>query len=125
MALTDVELAAVKRELGFNVLAVGAEPYIGVAALFESVIAPNLTPEGEEVVRGILEELANVATEISNARTRVGVKQVDDIQFFGGARDGKDPLEQLIKLREYHRNELASVLGIARPNAGGSDAAIY
>ncbi len=42
MALLTSEVARLKYELGFNLLAVGAEPYIGVAALFEQVIQPYL-----------------------------------------------------------------------------------
>lgn len=38
MALLTSELRRMRYELGYNVLDVGAEPYIGVSALFESVI---------------------------------------------------------------------------------------
>lgn len=40
MALSASEVARIKAELGYNVLAVGAEPYVSIVALFESVIAP-------------------------------------------------------------------------------------
>lgn len=40
MALTTAELARIKYELGYNLLAVGAEPYIGVTQLFTQVIQP-------------------------------------------------------------------------------------
>ncbi len=43
MALTTPEIARCKYELGYNVLAVGAEPFIGVSVLFENVIAPYIT----------------------------------------------------------------------------------
>lgn len=43
MALLDSELARIKWHLGFNLLDVGATPYIGVAAIFEQVIQPTLT----------------------------------------------------------------------------------
>lgn len=43
MALLPSELIRLKAELGYNVLTVGAEPYIGITALFDQVIAPNLT----------------------------------------------------------------------------------
>lgn len=43
MALTDSEVQRIRYELGFNVLSVSAEPYIGVTALFEQVIQPYLT----------------------------------------------------------------------------------
>jgi len=42
MALLDSELARIKWHLGFNLLDVGAVPYIGVAAIFEQVIQPYL-----------------------------------------------------------------------------------
>jgi hypothetical protein len=42
MPLTPGELARVKAELGYNVLTVGAEPWIGVSALFAQVIQPYL-----------------------------------------------------------------------------------
>ena len=42
MALLDSEIARCKYELGYNLLTVGAEPYIGVARVFELVIQPNM-----------------------------------------------------------------------------------
>jgi hypothetical protein len=42
MALSDSEIARVKYELGYNLLTISAEPYIGVARVFELVIQPNL-----------------------------------------------------------------------------------
>lgn len=42
MPLTAGELARVKAELGYNVLTVGAEPWIGVSAMFSQVIQPYL-----------------------------------------------------------------------------------
>ena len=43
MALLQSELLRVKAELGYNVLGIGALPYVGYTALFDSVIAPYLT----------------------------------------------------------------------------------
>jgi len=43
MALSTAELARIKAELGWNVLSTGAEPFIGVAMIFEQVIAQYLT----------------------------------------------------------------------------------
>lgn len=40
MALLDSEIARIKWHLGFNVLSVGAEPYVGYASLFDQVIQP-------------------------------------------------------------------------------------
>lgn len=42
MALLDSEIARCKYELGYNLLTISAEPYIGVARVFELVIQPNL-----------------------------------------------------------------------------------
>lgn len=43
MALTTAELQRIKSELGFNVLSLAAEPFIGVSALFENIIQPYMT----------------------------------------------------------------------------------
>lgn len=40
MALLDSEVARIKWHLGYNVLSIGAEPYVGVAAIFSQVIQP-------------------------------------------------------------------------------------
>jgi hypothetical protein len=42
VALLAAEIARIKFELGFNVLTIGAEPYIGVSRYFEQVALPNL-----------------------------------------------------------------------------------
>lgn len=42
MALLTSELDQIRYELGWNNLTVGAEPYIGVAAIFDRVVAPYL-----------------------------------------------------------------------------------
>lgn len=43
MALQTSEIREIKAELGYNVLAVGAEPYIGVTSMFEQVVQPYTT----------------------------------------------------------------------------------
>ena len=43
MALSTAELTRIKAELGFNVLTVGAEPFIGVTQLFSQIIAVYMT----------------------------------------------------------------------------------
>lgn len=42
MALLDAEVARLKAELGFNVLTIGAIPYIGYTSLFDQVIQPYM-----------------------------------------------------------------------------------
>lgn len=43
MSLTNSELARVKFEMGFNLLTLGADVYIGVTTFFENVIRPYLS----------------------------------------------------------------------------------
>lgn len=43
MTLLDSELARIKAELGFNLLGIGAEPYIGITRFFEQIAIPNLS----------------------------------------------------------------------------------
>lgn len=43
MALLDSELARIRSELGYNVMGVQAEPYIGVTAIFNTVIQQYIT----------------------------------------------------------------------------------
>src|SRR4051812_9427284 len=40
--LTTGEITRIKSELGFNVLSLGAEPYVGVTQYFEQIAIPNL-----------------------------------------------------------------------------------
>lgn len=40
--LLDSEIARIKAELGFNLLTIGAIPYIGITAMFEQVIQNNV-----------------------------------------------------------------------------------
>lgn len=42
MALTESELTRIRHELGYNLLTTGAEPWIGVHAVFSQVIQPYL-----------------------------------------------------------------------------------
>jgi hypothetical protein len=43
MALLSSEIYRIKAELGFNLLTVGAEPYIGITALFDQIVKPYLS----------------------------------------------------------------------------------
>ncbi len=47
MALSQSELQRIKAELGWNVLSVGAEPFVGVAMVFDQVIATYLLAGAE------------------------------------------------------------------------------
>lgn len=208
MALTSSEVARIKYELGYNVLSVGAEPYIGVTALFDQVIQPYLdagasttsntavtaattptpvalaladasevaagsvvivdvdgrqeratvqsksgsnvtvqlslahsgtypvTVEGpESIIRSILQRLQSIAGLGASGESGAmgellgvaGVKRIDDIEFFGGETLSTSRMTQLMKQREYWRDELATALGVERLNGsgGGSDCAVY
>lgn len=45
MAFTTQEIYRIKAELGYNVLTTGADPYVGVTALFDSVIQSYIDDE--------------------------------------------------------------------------------
>lgn len=101
---------------------------------------PVTVEGGESLIRDCLTQLRlltvgmnGAAGTISSIRSRVGLKKVDDIEFFGGgntlASQGRDPLAAVFELREYWRDELADLLGIVRlndkRNSGGSEVSVY
>ena len=101
---------------------------------------PVIVEGAESIIRDILNELrlltsgmGGKAGAISSIRSRVGIKRVDDVEFFGGgqtlASQGVDPLTQVLQLREMWRDELAQAIGIPRlngkNNSGGSDVSVY
>lgn len=200
MALLDSEIARCKYELGYNLLTISAEPYIGVARVFELVIQPNLlagatttsatavtavaagalaspvtltlgsvtgfsvgdrvvvdvddrqetatvqsiagstitlllskthsgtypvtVERGETVVREILARLRGIADKLGTTATQqIGIKQVDEIEFFGGMQGVR---YELTRLQTYWRNELASALGVMNLRANvGTAVAMY
>lgn len=95
---------------------------------------PVTVEGGESIVREHLQHLrllngpGSVLTRLADY---MGIKKVDEIEFFGGGSgglvDGKDPLTQVRSLIEYHRDELASALGVERLNrrGGGGGVEIY
>lgn len=201
MALLASEIARIRTELGYNVIGVQAEPYIGFVGVFDTVIqqyitsgasttsttpvleADDPTPQsitvlsavgfqagqlmivdvdtrqeratitsvnglaitaqltlahgpgvypvtvegGESIVRQILNELLKLGAGGLNGRAgrmskiagRLGIKKVDEVEFFGGKADGYDVLSQMIKMQEYWRDELAATLGVERLNRRG------
>lgn len=204
MALLDSEIQLIKYELGYNVMSIGAIPYIGIVAVFEQVIKPytlagatttssttvtsSATPQlvsltlasatgfsagdravvdvdgrqesatvesvsgstisvllslthggtypvtvegGESIVRSILRELRNVRDKISKAAGLAGLRKVEDIEFFAGnGRESGSVVDELVRLRGYWRDELASALGVENRNAttgggGGSFMEVY
>lgn len=202
MALLDSEIARCKYELGYNLLTIAAEPYIGVARVFELVIQPNLmagatttsatavtavaagalaspvtltlasvtgisagdrvvidvdsrqeaatvqnvagstitvllskahtgtypvtVERGESIVREILGRLRDIAEKLGTSVVQqVGIKQVDEIEFFGG--NMYSVRREMQRMQDYWRSELASALGVEnlRATQSGSAVAVY
>lgn len=202
MALLDSEIARCKYELGYNLLTIAAEPYIGVARVFELVIQPNLmagatttsatavtavaagalaspvtltlasvtgisagdrvvidvdsrqeaatvqnvagstitvllskahtgtypvtVERGESIVREILGRLRDIADKLGTSVVQqVGIKQVDEIEFFGG--NMYSVRREMQRMQDYWRSELASALGVEnlRATQSGSAVAVY
>lgn len=109
-------------------------------SLAHSGTYPVTVEGGESIVRGILQELRRLsdgmngsAGVLTTMQSRLGLKRVDDVEFFGGgntlASQGVDPMSQILKLREYWRDELAAALGLERLNgpghSGGSTISVY
>ncbi len=204
MALLQSELRHIRSVLGYNVLEVGAGPYVGVTALFDQVVLPYMqagattasstsgaAPDtagtsapvtlrltaatrvsqfdravvdvdsrqeiatisqvsgstitlllslahsgtypvtvegGESIVRDVLRKLANVGVNLEDGADSAGIKRVDEIHFFGGAK-GSSLIRELQALREYYRKELADVLGVPylreQKRRSGSTVALY
>lgn len=78
MSLTTAEVARVKHELGYNVLLVGAEPYVGISTLFETAIAPY-TQSGALTT-------SSTAVTAATTPTLVTLTLADATGFAAGAR---------------------------------------
>src|SRR5690554_1396495 len=109
MSLTASEQARIKFELGFHLLSVDAEPDISWTSLFDLVVFPNITTEGEAIVREILDSIASTKEEMSLTYGEGALKQVDEVHFYqtGGTLFGN-----LGGQLAYWREELASALGV-------------
>ncbi len=205
MSLLASEVQRIRAELGYNVMGVNAEPYIGVVAIFNSVIqnyitagasttsatavAAATTPAvvtltlasitgftagdriivdldarqesaliervnglgvdvqlsgvhsgtypvtvegGESLVREVLRQLVRLAAPngaMEKAANGAGIRKVDEIEFFGGGQQGsRTRFDELIRMREYWRDQLAATLGVERLNGlggGGSNCEAY
>lgn len=84
MALTTPEIARIKFELGWNVLDVGAEPFIGVSSLFAQVIAPfiqggAITTSSTAIVASSPASLAAV-TLLSATGVAAGDRVIIDVE---------------------------------------------
>lgn len=91
---------------------------------------PVVVEGGETMIRTCLRQLYllsegmnGTAGTLTTIRSRVGLKKVEDVEFFGGgstlASQGIDPLQQVLQLQDFWRDKLASILGIPRLNKAG------
>jgi hypothetical protein len=109
-------------------------------SLAHSGTYPVTVESGESTIRDILRQLRLISDgmngtpgQMTSILSRLGLKKVDDVEFFGGgntlASQGVDPLSQLLQVREFWRDELASAVGIQRLNgrsgSGGSSVSVY
>lgn len=95
---------------------------------------PVTVEGGESIVREHLRQLRILngpGGSLEALRNRAGIKKVDEVEFYGGSAgagsSGKSPMEQMLQLIEYHRDELASTLGVPRLNkrGGGGACEVY
>lgn len=128
--------AGARQEAGF-IISISGSSLSLLLTKGHSGTYPVTQESGEAIVRGLLAKLRGLANvldgsggdtdAITSAQAGVGIKQVDEIQFFGGtsgaSNTGFTPgstLDQLIAIREYWRDELANTLGLERLNGPGA-----
>lgn len=83
---------------------------------------PVTVDGGESIIREILANLYDNRTKIAAASNTAGIKQVDEIHFFGGSSKSSQA-SALYQIRDEMRDELASALGVVnlyRIRRGGS-----
>jgi len=81
------------------------------------------------LVRGTLSDLAMVQQQINKARTKLGLKRVDEVEWFS-AQEGGSSVMQLREEQSRLRMDLASMCGIAgwlrnAEMAGGGNVSVY
>ncbi len=72
---------------------------------------PVTVDGGETIIREFLDALYENRLKIKAASNTAGIKQVDDIHFFGGTKTSSQAAS-LFQLRDELRDELASALGV-------------
>ena len=76
--LSDAEIAFLKAELGYNVLSIGAEPYVGITSLFTQVVQAN--------VFGGAETTSTTTVAASSAPAPVAITLASATGFAAGDR---------------------------------------
>ena len=175
-----------RAELGYNALGVGAEPYVGITAVFDQIVAlylnagatttsatavvaadvatpvavtltlatgfaagqrvvldvdarqesatvqsiagsvitllltgvhsgtyPVTVEGGETLAREKLRLIIGVQARLDAASATAGLRQAEDVGWFQAKGGGSAQLQDLLRLRDYYRDELAGVLGVA------------
>lgn len=104
MPLTTGELDRIRAELGYNVLNVGAEPYIGVQAIFAQVIAPYLR-EGLETTTS-----TQVTASVSGAIARLIVADPTGLSLHSRVAIDVDDFLEVATVRELSGPTIAVYL---------------
>jgi hypothetical protein len=100
-----------------------AQEYSHVSVIAGSTISVALTNAhagtypvtvegGESIVRRYLRECIAIQDKISKVSGRVGVKRVNEIEFFAQTGDQAGVRAELLDLQRYWRNELAAAIGV-------------
>lgn len=73
---------------------------------------PITVEGGESIVRYYLRQCIAVADRIARSMGRLGVKKVDEIEFFQTTTEGMGVRQELAEAQRYWRGELATVCGV-------------
>jgi hypothetical protein len=124
---TDAQTQEIKQRMGYGSLTQLAQPYLDTALVFEEVVQANTNDYGimyvTTTVLPNLQALDTTMAPSSGITTRMQANSVG-----GGASQvtiNRSELGELLRLREFWLNELASTIRIARapvPSYGGGGA---
>lgn len=73
---------------------------------------PVATVGGESIVRGLLRQCIQIATQIGNAYVFAGLSGADEVKYYASRPDQKSAIDELKGLQKYWRSELCSSLGL-------------
>jgi hypothetical protein len=109
MALLPSEVDRIRFECGYNVLDVGAEPYIGVSAMFDQVIAAYL--------RDGATTTSSTAVLAASAPTAVVLTLASAVGFAAGARVivDVDSAQETATVRSVSGSTITVLLQLAHP----------